>query len=54
MYSPPVPEDGTPSRLITFALKTGAVAASVNNIPHQPTYFTVSCIYLHMYVIVIY
>ena len=36
---PPTPEDGTSERLIEFALRTGAVAASVQNIPHQPTQF---------------
>ena len=37
---PPNPEQDTPSRIVKFALRTGAVAASINNIPHQPITFT--------------
>ena len=37
---PPNPEQDTPSRIVEFALRTGAVAASINNIPHQPITFT--------------
>ena len=37
---PPNREQDTPSRIVEFALRTGAVAASINNIPHQPITFT--------------